>query len=244
MSNYDMIYFYYCFVFSIQNLFRLIHLYIGQNQDNTNLNSKQVVPHEVTCNPTDNTAHDDELSNSFASNHDDWMHHLHALYNQMNHHGIHYSHSNRGGNVAQQMQTFCPMLPPLQTEYIQNCTHQVNAPKTNVNHHLNHYTNNMNPQMQLSTNPSFQKATTTQPITQQPWQSCPCSKTPMEKAQAAIARLYRNSIASPDSSISQNSCTTTESNNNPLSQLNDNKQSQVHCMFIETYMPSAHPIQI
>lgn len=68
----------------------------------------------------------------------------------------------------------------------------------------------MNPQMQFSTYPSFQKATTTQPITQQLWQSCPCSKTPMEKAQAAIARLYRNFIASPDSSISQNKCTTTD----------------------------------
>ncbi len=244
MSNYDMIYFYYCFVFSIQNLFRLIHLYIGQNQDNTNLNRKQVVPFEVTCNPTDDTTHDDELSNSFASNCHDFNHHLHSLYNQMNHHGIHNSHSNRGGNVAQQMQTFYPMLPPFQTEYIQNCTHQVTVPMTNVNHHLDHHTNNMNPQMQLSTNSSFQKATTTQPITQQPQQSCPHGKTPMEKAQAAIARLYRNSIYSLDSSISQNKYTTTESNNNALSQLNDNEQSQVSCMFNKTYISYAQPIQI
>ncbi len=43
-----------------------MHLHIGRNQDNTHPNRKQAVPHEVTCNPTDDTACDDELSNSFG----------------------------------------------------------------------------------------------------------------------------------------------------------------------------------
>lgn len=203
-----------------------MNLHIGQTQIDTHPNSQQVVPHEVTCNPTDDTARDDELSNSYASNRRDSNHHLHSLYNHMNHHGINYSHLNRGTNVAQQMQTFCPMMPPLQTEYIQNRTiHQVNAPMTNANHPGNHQSNNMN--LQMSNNASFQKTTTTRHIPQQPRQPCHPSKTPMEKAHAAIARLYRNSIASPNSSIFQNKCTTTETNNNALSQLNDNGQSQV-----------------
>ncbi len=75
---------------------------------------------------------------------------------------------------------------------------------TNVNHHLDHQTNIMNSQMQFSTNPSFQNATTTQPINQQPLPPCRHSKTPIEKAQAAIARLERNSIALPNLSIFQN----------------------------------------
>ena len=156
-----------------------MHLHIGQTQIDTHPNSQQVVPHEVTCNPTNDTALDDELSNSFASNCHDFNNHLHSLYNQMNHHGIYYSHSDRGANVAQQMQTFCPMLAPQQTECIQNCTHQVNMPMANVNHHLDHQTNNINSQMQSSTNPSLQKATITKPISQQPRQPCSPTKTPM-----------------------------------------------------------------
>ncbi len=184
------------------------------------------MPHEVTCNPTDDTARDDELSNSFASNRRDSNHYLLSLHNQMNHHGIHFSHSNRITNVAQQMQTFCPMMPRPQTKYIQNrTTHQVNAPMTNVNHHLDHHSNKMN--LEMSTNASFQKATTTKHIPQQPRKPCSPRKTLMEKAQAAIARLDRNSIASPNSSIFQNKCTTTETNNDAISQLNDNKQSKV-----------------
>ncbi len=176
--------------------------FIGQNQDNTHLNRQQVVPHEVTCNPTDNTAHDDELSNSFASNRRDSNHHLHSIYNQMNHHGSHYSHSN--AYATQQMQTFCPMLPPLQTEYFPNGTHKVNAPRVNVNHHLDHQSNHMNQQKHSSTNPLFTNASTTQPIMQRPQQLRHCSKTPVKNALLAIARLERNSIASPNSSIYHN----------------------------------------
>ncbi len=80
-----------------------MHLHIGQNQYNTHNNRQQIVPHEVTCNPNEDTACDDELSNSFASNRCDSTHHLHSLYNQMNHHGSHNTHSNRGANAAQQM---------------------------------------------------------------------------------------------------------------------------------------------
>ncbi len=136
------------------------------------------MPHEVTCNLNNDTARDDELSNSFVSNFCDSNHHLHSLYNQKNHHEFHYSHSNRGANVAQPIQICCPMLPPLHIE-----------PMANVNHHLDHQSNHINPQMHSSTNPLFQNAAKTQPITQQPQQSCHHSKTPVEKAQAAIARL-------------------------------------------------------
>ncbi len=80
-----------------------MHLCIGQNQDNTHHNRQQIVPHEVTCNPTDDTAHDDELSNKFASNCHDSNHHFYSLYNKMNHHGSHYSHSNRGAYATQIM---------------------------------------------------------------------------------------------------------------------------------------------
>ncbi len=52
-----------------------MNLHIGQTQIDTHPNSQQVVPHEVTCNPTDDTARDDELSNSFASNRCDANHH-------------------------------------------------------------------------------------------------------------------------------------------------------------------------
>ncbi len=99
------------------------------------------------------------------------------------------------------MQTFCPMLPPLQTEHFPNCTHKVIAPRANVNHCWDHQSNHMNQQMH---SPSFTNAATTQPIMQRPWQSCHCSKTPVKKALAAIARLERNSIASPNSSIYHN----------------------------------------
>ncbi len=131
-----------------------MHLHIGQNQYNTHHNRQKAVSHEVTCNPTDDTAHDDELSNRFAPHCSDSNHQLHPLYNQMNHHGSHYTHSNGGANVAQQMQTFCPMLPPLQNEHTQYCTHQVNVQLANVNHHLHHQLHH-NPQMHYSTNPSF-----------------------------------------------------------------------------------------
>ncbi len=64
------------------------------------------------------------------------------------------------------------------------------------------------------------------------------------KAKTAIARLERNSIASPNSSIFQNECATTTSNNNALSQLNSNEQSQVCFRFNNNFMPSAQSIQI
>ena len=42
-----------------------VHRYQLKNQ--LHLTNKQVIPNEVTCNPTDDTARDDELSSSFAS---------------------------------------------------------------------------------------------------------------------------------------------------------------------------------
>ncbi len=215
--------FHYYFIFSIQNSFWITHLHIGQNHASTHPNSQQLMPHEGTCNPTDNTACYDELSNSFASNCRDSNHHLHSAYNQMNHHGTHYTQSSRGANVAQHMQTFCLIVPPLQTEYIQNSTHQANAPMTNVNHHLDHQTNNMNSQMQWSENPSVHNPpnhSTATAIMFLSWYSNGQSTSCYSKT-----RKKFNCLA--HSSIFQNRCTTTESNKNVLLQLNDNEQSQV-----------------
>ncbi len=42
-------------------------MYIDQCQNQLLLTNEQVIPNEVTCNPTDDTARDDDLSSSFAS---------------------------------------------------------------------------------------------------------------------------------------------------------------------------------
>ncbi len=87
------------------------------------------------------------------------------------------------------MQTFCTMLPPLQNEHTQNCTHQVNVPMANNDHHLHHHLQHINPQMHYSTNPSFQNAATTQQITERPRQWVHHGKIPAENAKAATSRL-------------------------------------------------------
>ncbi len=123
-----------------------MHFHIGQHHNHAHANSQQVVPHEVTCNPTDDTAHDDELSNSFASNCCDSNHGLHFMYNQMNNHWSHYTHSNSSANAAQQVQTFCPMLPPpFANENAHNQHHQVSTPIVHHNCQLYHQPHHMNP---------------------------------------------------------------------------------------------------
>ncbi len=144
-------------------------------------NSHWVVPHEVTYNPTDHTANDDELSNSFASNWCDSNHGLNFMYNQMNNQRNYYAHSNSGANAVQPMQTICPKLPPLTNEHDQNQHHQVNVPMAHHNCHFYHQSQHMNPQMHYSTNESFQNLLSTQPITQPPQQSFIGKKTTEER---------------------------------------------------------------
>ncbi len=75
----------------------MLNIYIGQNQNDTHTNNQ----HKVTCNPAFDAACDNELSNSFASNHCDSNHCLYFLYNKMNNHQNHYVHSNNSANLAQ-----------------------------------------------------------------------------------------------------------------------------------------------
>ncbi len=84
----------------------------------------------------------------------------------------------------------------------------------------------MSPQMHYSTEQSFQNQLTIQQITQPPQQTFVGRKTTVKRTQTAVSRLYKNSIASPNSSIFQNECATTNRNNNALSQLNNNAPLQ------------------
>ncbi len=148
----QMLSFLFVLVFFVENKIWFIRFHVGQHQNDTHATSQQVVPYEVTCNPTDDTACDDELSNSFASNCCDSNLGLHFMYNQMNNHQSHYTHSNSGANAAQQVQTFCPMLPPFANEHGQNQSLQVNAPMAHLNHCLYYQLHHLNPRQHYSTN--------------------------------------------------------------------------------------------
>ncbi len=169
----------------VENKRWFMDFHIGQYQNEACANSQQVVPHDATWNPTDDTACDDELCNSFASNCCDSNHGLHFVYNQMNNHWSHYTYSNIGANAAQQAQTICPMLPPIANDRGQNWNHQVHAPMAHHNCHLHYPLNHMNPQMHYSTNQSFQNLLTTQPITQLPQQSFVGKKLQLKKLKLA-----------------------------------------------------------
>ncbi len=58
-----------------------------------------------------------------------------------------------------------------------------------------------------------------QPITKPPQKSLVGRKTRVEKAQTDLSKLFANFIASPNSSIFQNECATTDSQNNAQSQV-------------------------
>ncbi len=89
----------------------------------------------------------------------------------------------------------------------------------------------MNPKMHYSTNQSFQNAPTAKQITQR--------KNVIE-TEAAITRLNRKSVASPDLLVFQNDCVTTDINNNALSQSKTNTKSQVSFNFNNTWMLSGY----
>ncbi len=120
------------------------------------------------------------------------------------------------------------MLPPFAHEHDQN-QHHIYVPMTHHNWQLYHQTQHMNPKMHYFTNQSFQNAPTADQ-----------RKNVIESAEADIVRLNRNSVASPNSSIFQNDCATTDGNNDALSQLNNNAKQQVRYKFNTTWMLSEY----
>ena len=99
---------------------------IDQCQNQLHLTNKQVVPNEVTCNPTDDTARDDELSNSFASFRRTSNNYSNNFCNQDNNKRQGFAfpasgakHSTNRGNSSHQKQprsNICPNLPPFDNE--------------------------------------------------------------------------------------------------------------------------------
>ena len=105
------------FYFHISFLIMLYILYTGQKQ--TQQNYQQVVPKEVTCNPTDDTARNDELSRSFAPNCHDYHHGAYYSTNPTNKHQNRFAFPSHDTNQAHQMQhgiQIHPMLPPIAIE--------------------------------------------------------------------------------------------------------------------------------
>ncbi len=78
--------------------------------------NKKVVPNEVTFNPTDDTAHNDDLSNSFASNCCDYPH---GAYYSLNQTGQPH-HANQAHQM-QHSQQMHPMLPPITPNELMDC---------------------------------------------------------------------------------------------------------------------------
>ncbi len=173
-----------CFLF--ENKMWFIHLYIGQNQYDTCANIHWFVPHEITFNPTDDTAHDDELSNSFASSWCVYNHGSHYMYNQMHNHHNKYTHSN-SAIAVQYLQPICSMLPPVAHEHDQN-QHHINVPMTITTANCIINCNTWIQRCTILLISHFKMK-----ITQR--------KNVIERAEAAVARLNWNSVASPNSSI-------------------------------------------
>ncbi len=100
---------------------------IDQCQNHLQLTNKQVVPNEVTCKPTDDTARNDELSSSFASCCCTSNHVLNYFGNQDSNHqngnaipASYAKHSTNFRNSSHQIQprsNYCPMLPPLENNH-------------------------------------------------------------------------------------------------------------------------------
>ncbi len=118
---------------------------IDQCQNQLQLTNKQVVPNEVTCNPTDDTARDDELSNSFASCRRTSNHGSNYFHNQNSNHQNGFAHSTSGAkhstnhdNQLHQVQprsNVCPMLPPPDNNHNYNGSQKSYIPVDQQNHH-------------------------------------------------------------------------------------------------------------
>ncbi len=112
------------------------------------------------------------------------------------------------------------MLQPFEDCHDQNQHHQVNAQMAHHSHPVYHESHQVNVPVYHSTNQALQNVSQIQQMTQCSSKFCISRKTIVTKAQTAIFRLCRNSIASSNYSIHQNECPSTDSNNNAQSQVN------------------------
>ena len=143
--------------------------------------NKQVVPHEVTCNPTDDTARDDELSNSFASNQRDNRHDAYCSINQNGQY-----HTNQDHQMQQSLQMH-PMLPPITSNDLMDCQHhQINLLQSQVKRSCNGRNDE-----------SSQKASTEQ-MKQPPVVSFIKRKNDNDSTHKAMLRFFDGSLPSID----------------------------------------------
>ncbi len=116
-----------------------------QCQNELHLTNKQIIPNEVTCNPTDDTARNDELSSSFASCCPTSNHGSNYFCNQNSNHqnGLAFpakgaKNSTNHGNSSHQIQptsNHCPMLPPFDNNHNYFQSTELHAPVDDYNHH-------------------------------------------------------------------------------------------------------------
>ncbi len=196
-------------------------MYKDQCQNQLHLTNKQVIPNKVTCNPTDDTAGDDELSSSFASFQHTFNHGSNYFCNQNSNHQNGFAlstsgakHSTNHDNPSHQIQNrsnYCPMLPPLENNYNYFGSQKSYTPVDHYNHHVNqqsHFVNansSINHSTPLQAEQSLQQKSNKQP----PKKSFIGRKTNMNKAEKAVSRLFADSIASQDTSGNCNVSTAT-----------------------------------
>ncbi len=122
---------------------------IDQCQNQLHLTNKQVIPNKVTCNPTDDTARDDELLSSSAYYHFTSNHGAHYYHNQNSIHHNHFAfytcgakHSTNCDNPSHQIQNrfnYCSSLPQLENNHNNFGSPKIHAP-------LDHYSRHVYPQ--------------------------------------------------------------------------------------------------
>ncbi len=190
-----------------------------QYQNQLHLTNKQVIPNEVTCNPTDDTARDDELSSSFASCRRTSNHDSNYFCNQDSNHqnGNAFpagfaQHTTNRGNSSHQIQprsNYCPMLPPLENKHNNFGSSELYASVDHYNHHAHpqsHFVNaSKNYSFHHHAEQSLQKTSNTQP----PKKMFIGRRTKPTQPVKAISRLFKDSIASTDTSGTFNVSTAT-----------------------------------
>ncbi len=152
-------------------------MYKDQCQNQLHLTNKRVIPNKVTCNPTDDTACDDELSSSFASFCHTSNHGSNFFHNQNSHrqNGFAFStssakYSTNHDNPSHQVQyrsNYCPMLPPLENNHNYFGSQKSYTPVDHYNHHVNpqsHFVNeSINHSSQHQAEQSLQQRSNKQP---------------------------------------------------------------------------------
>ena len=126
------------------NIFPFIHIILYTDQQQPRPTYQQVVPNEVTCNPTDDTARDDELSNSFASNRRDYSHGQYYSTNPTVKHHNRLAFPPHDANQAHLMQPrlqMTPALPPMVQSNQPNAAMDYN-PQMYLSHSLTNTSSN------------------------------------------------------------------------------------------------------